>query len=396
MAYHYKDKGKNVKQLNQYMLAKTVSMFEYSGLPDSLPSDVLEKMLQQTGYAFITKVEGELYAFTGGMGGELDVYNRPTQIVIANPALKFNQTLDLVKDGVLMRNDDFCIGLIPLFDKAHTMMVENDINMMVYGYNTRTQKLISASDDKTRESAELYLKRAIDGDIAVVAENAIFDGVRVQAAQSSQSVTITNMTEFQQYLKGSLYNEVGLSSNFNMKRERLISSELDASEDSLFPYVYNMMRCRIEAVKKINEMFDLNIEVDFGSVWHFKNKELVDGVVKPAELPAETQPGATENVPAPTEPVQPTDTNTPGQPSDGQPTEEKTDEPTDQPTDQPTDTGTKPAETVPVEPDTGADTTGNSIADQKAEINAMLEAPDLSDDDKQALLEMLAELEAKE
>lgn len=378
MAYDYKSKRANVKQLNQYMLAKTVTMFEYSGLPDSLPADVLEKMLQQSGAVFITKVEGELYAFTGGIGGELDVYNRPTQIVIANPALKFNKTLDLVKDGVLMRNDDFCIGLVPLFDKAHTMMVENDINMMVYGYNTRTQKLISASDDKTRESAELYLKRAIDGDIAVVAENAIFDGVRVQAAQSSQSVSITSMTEFQQYLKGSLYNEVGLSSNFNMKRERLISSELDASEDSLFPFVYNMMRCRIEAVKKINEMFDTQIEVDFGSVWHFKNKQLVDGVVKPADLPAETQPGVDANVSAPTT------------------TEENTNEPTDQPTDQPTDAGTIPAETIPVEPDTGADTTGNSIADEKAEIEAMLLEPDLSDDDKAALMEMLAELESKE
>ena len=382
MAYDYKAKRANVKQLNQYMLAKTVSMFEYQGLPDTLPADVLEKMLQQQGAVFVTKVEGDIYAFTGGIGGEVDVYNRPTQIVIANPALKFNKTLDLEKDGVLMRNDDYCIGLLPLFDKAHTMMVENEINMMVFGYNTRTQKLISASDDKTRESAELFLKRAVDGDIAVVAENAIFDGVRVQAAQSSQSVSITNMTEFQQYLKGSLYNEVGLSSNFNMKRERLISSELDASEDSLFPFVYNMMRCRIEAVKKINEMFDLNIQVDFGSVWHFKNKELVDGVVKPADLPAETQPGVTENVPAPAEPVQPT--------------EPTTEENTDEPTDQPTDAGTIPAETIPVEPDTGADTTGNSIADEKAEINAMLEAPDLSDDDKQALLELLAELEATE
>ena len=382
MAYDYKAKRANVKQLNQYMLAKTVSMFEYQGLPDTLPADVLEKMLQQQGAVFVTKVEGDIYAFTGGIGGEVDVYNRPTQIVIANPALKFNKTLDLEKDGVLMRNDDYCIGLLPLFDKAHTMMVENEINMMVFGYNTRTQKLISASDDKTRESAELFLKRAVDGDISVVAENAIFDGVRVQAAQSSQSVSITNMTEFQQYLKGSLYNEVGLSSNFNMKRERLISSELDASEDSLFPFVYNMMRCRIEAVKKINEMFDLNIQVDFGSVWHFKNKELVDGVVKPADLPAETQPGVTENVPAPAEPVQPT--------------EPTTEENTDEPTDQPTDAGTIPAETIPVEPDTGADTTGNSIADEKAEINAMLEAPDLSDDDKQALLELLAELEATE
>lgn len=382
MAYDYKAKRANVKQLNQYMLAKTVSMFEYQGLPDTLPADVLEKMLQQNGAVFVTKVEGDIYAFTGGIGGEVDVYNRPTQIVIANPALKFNKTLDLEKDGVLMRNDDFCIGLLPLFDKAHTMMVENEINMMVFGYNTRTQKLISASDDKTRESAELFLKRAVDGDIAVVAENAIFDGVRVQAAQSSQSVSITNMTEFQQYLKGSLYNEVGLSSNFNMKRERLISSELDASEDSLFPFVYNMMRCRIEAVKKINEMFDLNIQVDFGSVWHFKNKELVDGAVEPTDLPAETQPGETENVPAPTEPVQPT--------------EENTDEPTDQPTDKPTEPGTIPAETIPVKPDTESDTTGDSIADQKAEINAMFEAPDLSDDDKQALLEMLAELEATE
>lgn len=378
MAYHYKDKAANVKQLNQYMLAKTVTMFEYQGLPETLPSDILEKMLQQSGAVFITKVEGEIYAFTGGIGGEVDVYNRPTQIVIANPALKFNKTLDLEKDGVLMRNDDFCIGLIPLFDKAHTMMVENDINMMVYGYNTRTQKLISASDDKTRESAELFLKRAVDGDIAVVAENAIFDGVRVQTAQTSQSVSITNMTEYQQYLKGSLYNEVGLSSNFNMKRERLISSELDASEDSLFPFVYNMMRCRIEAVKKINAMFDLNISVDFGSVWHFKNKELVDGVVAPAELPAETQPGVTENVPAPTEPVQPTEGNT------------------NEPTNQPTEPGTKPGETVPVVAGADVDTTGSSIADQKAEIETMLQDDTLSDDDKVALNELLAELEAKE
>lgn len=382
MAYHYKAKAANVKQLNQYMLAKTVSMFEYSGLPDSIPADVLEKMLQQSGYAFVTKVEGELYCFTGGMGGEVDVYNRPTQIVIANPALKFNKTLDLEKDGVLIRNDDMCLGLIPLFDKAHTMMVENDINMIVYGYNTRTQKLISASDDKTRESAELMLKRAVDGDIAVVAENAIFDGVRVQSAQASQSVTITSMTEYQQYLKGSLYNEVGLSSNFNMKRERLISSELDASEDSLFPYVYNMMRCRIEAVKKINEMFDLNIQVDFGSVWHFKNKELVDGVVDPANAPSETQPGANENVSAPTEPAKPTEGNT--------------DEPTDQPTDQPTEPGTKPDETIPVVAGADADSTGSVIADQKAQVIAMLEDATLSESDIVALKELLTELEATE
>lgn len=378
MSYNYKDKSANVKQLNRYMLAKTVSMFEYVGLPETIPYDVLEKMLQECGYVFITKVEGELYAFTGGLGGETDVYGRPTQIVIANPALKFNKTLDLEKDGVLVKNDDFCLGLLPLYEKSHTMMVENDINMMVYGYNSRTQKLISASDDKTRESAELFLKRAIDGDIAVIGENAIFDGVRLQTAQGSQSVTITNMTEYQQYLKGSLYNEVGLSASFNMKRERLISSEVDQGEDSLFPFVYNMMKCRIKAIEKINAMYDTKIEVDFGSVWHFKNKEMVDDVIEPKNVPLEAQPGDNADVSAPTT------------------TEGNTDEPTNEPTDEPTPAGTKPGETIPVEPSADVDSTGNIVADQKDQVIAMLEDATLSEEDIVALKELLAELESKE
>lgn len=378
MAYNYKDKPDNIKQLNRYMLAKTLSMFEYSGLPETLTYRNLEYMLQTHGYAFVTKVEGELYAFTGGLGGELDAYYQPTQIVVANPALKLNKTYDIHKDGVLIKNDDMCLGLLGLYEKTHTMMVENDINMMVHGYNTRTQKLISASDDKTRESAELFLKRAIEGDIAVIGENAIFDGVRLQSAQSSQSVTITNMTEYQQYLKGSLYNEVGLSANFNMKRERLISSELDASEDSLFPFVYNMMKCRIKALELINKMFETDIQVDFGSVWHFKNKELVDDQLKPADVPVEAQ----TNTNQPATPIIPTEENTDGKPTD--------------PADQPTEPTDKPGDGIPKEPDTGPDTTGDSIANQKAEIEEMLKDPDLSEDDKQALLEMLAELEPKE
>ena len=361
--FDYKDKSGNVKQLNNYMLAKTLSMFEYSGLPDSIPYRELEKILQTHGYAFITEVEGALYALTGSMGGDLDAYYNPTTITISNPWLKFNKTLNLVEDGVLIRNDDMGVGLLPLYEKAHSMMVENEINMTVFGYNTRTQKLISASDDKTKASAELYLKKAIDGDIAIIGENAIFDGVKVQSANASQSVSITNMTEFQQYLKGSLYNEVGLSANFNMKRERLISSEVDQGEDSLFPFVYNMMKCRIKAVEQINKMFDTQIVVDFGSVWHFKNKELVDDTIIKTDVPQEAITGV------------------------------KTDEPTNQPTNQPTDESTKqPGETIPVEPVTGPDSTGNSIVDQKAEINSMLEDKSLSDDDREALLEMLAEL----
>lgn len=281
MTYCYKNKASNILNQNNYMLAKTLSMFEWENLPETIPYKEIERLLQTSGYAFVTKVNGELYAFTGGLGGEPDVYGRPTQITISNPALKYNATLDILKDGVLIHNDDMNMGLIPLFERYNTFLVENDINMMMYGYNTRTQKLISASDDKTKQSAQLAVKRAIDGEIEVIGESVIFDGIKVHSGANASGVSITNLTEFHQYLKGSLYNEIGLSANFNMKRERLTTSEVEQGDDSLYPFVFNMLKCRIKAVEKLNKMFDLQINVDFGSVWAKGSKEVIDDEINP-------------------------------------------------------------------------------------------------------------------
>lgn len=278
MTYDYKNKAVNIRLLNKYMLAKTVSMFEYSGLPETLPASELEKLIQKNGFAFVTKAnDGNIYAFAGSIGGECDAYGNGKNFIIANPHLNFNKTCDIEKDGVLFQNDDLRLGLMPIFERGNTFLVENDINMMLWGYNSRTQKLISASDDRTKESADQYVKKIIDGDISVVSENAMFEGVKVQGSQNSAGASVQQMIEFTQYLKATMLNEVGISSNFNMKRERLISSELDAAEDSLFPLVYNMMQQRIAAVEKLNKMFGLSVTVDFGSIWALKNKELVDG-----------------------------------------------------------------------------------------------------------------------
>ena len=288
MPYDYKAKTHNINQLNKYMLAKTLSMFEYQGLPETIPQRELERLLQTNGYAFITKApDGELYALYGSLSGnERDPYGQPTQITIANVALNFNKTLNIKSDGVLILNDDVRTGLLPLFEKCNTLLAENDVNMVMWGINSRIQKLISAPDDKSRESAELYIKKIVDGDLSIIGDNAMFDGVKMQSPAANSGAGVQQMIEYHQFVKSNLYNEVGLSSNFNMKRERLISSEIDQAEDSLFPFVYNMMENRNFGIAAINEMFGLNITVDFGSVWSLKNKKLVDGVTGNNGIPA--------------------------------------------------------------------------------------------------------------
>lgn len=282
MPYDYKAKAKNISNQNTYMFAKTISMFEWIDLPETIPYTELEKLLQKNGYAFITKVNGELYALNGGLGGLQDAYGNATQITISNVGLNFNATLDLEKDGVLILNDDFKMGLLPLFERYNTFLVENDITMMMYGYNSRTQKLISASDDKTKTSAELAVKKAIDGDIAVIGESVIFEGIKVHSGVSNQGTSITSLTEFHQYIKASMYNEIGLSANFNMKRERLTAGEIEVGDDSNYPFVYNMLKCRLKAVEKINDMFGTKIDIQFGSVWSKSSKEVVDDKLNPS------------------------------------------------------------------------------------------------------------------
>lgn len=395
MPYDYKSKRANVNQLNKYMLAKTLSMFEYENLPATIPARELEKLLQRSGYAFITKApDGELYAFTGGLGGETDVYGNATQIVISNPALNYNATLDIKKDGVLFYNDDMAAGLLAFYEKQNTLLVENEINMVVWGYNSRTQKLISAPDDKSKESADLYVKKIIDGELSVIGENALFDGVKVQPANNSSGNGVSQMIEYHQYIKSCLFNEVGLPSNFNMKKERLISSEIDQAEDSLFPLVYNMMENRIAAVNLINEMFGTNIKVGFGSVWALKNKKLVDGVVDDnAVLPNETG-------------------NDSGNGGDGSASDTATDngqennaddnqaDNSDSNSDNDLNNGGSEDEQEQRQSDnqdSGNDSGDDSESEKTIEeLQAVIDSPDSSDEDKQAATELLNELLNKE
>lgn len=274
MIYDYKDKESNIRQVKEYMYVKTLSMFEWFNLPDTIPQKELENLLQRYGFAYITLVNDNLYAFHGNLGGESDVYGNPTKITIANTGLNFTKTLDIKNDGVLIKSDDLMLGLEELFDKYGFFLTENEITMVMNNYNNRLQTLISASDDVTRESAEKYLDKIIQGDLGVIAENQIFEGIKVQNTGSQGNQDITKLIEYQQYLKANLYNEIGINQNFNMKRERLVSSEAEMNEDILHPYTDNMLENRLIGIELVNDKYNLDVGVQFGSIWRVKNEEL--------------------------------------------------------------------------------------------------------------------------
>lgn len=265
--YDFKNKSKNLNDYITYMLNRSIIMFKYHNLPETMPQREIELLLQTNGWGCVCEIDGNLYCLNGGLGGVPNAYNMPTEIIISNPYLKFNKTLTIDKDCVVIPNDSMYVGLLPLYNRYCTMLVENDITMILATVNKRIQNLLSANDDNTVESAKTFLKKVYDGELGVIAESKLFDSLKVNNSSTNAQVSLTDLFEFEQYVKASLYNEIGLSANYNMKRERLTSAEVETNTDNLYPLVDDMINQRRKAVEKINEMFGTNIEVEFNSSW---------------------------------------------------------------------------------------------------------------------------------
>ena len=262
------DKTKVFENYCKYTFTRTQSMFVYEGLPDTIPVQWLESYLQRNGSCCIAEHDGKLYALLGNAGGELDTYYQPTIYTVANPALNLSKTFKIGEDCVYCKNDYDSIGLTPLVSRYCGLMTENLLTVRISDINMRMMSLLSAPDDNTLQSTKQYLKDLEDGKLGVVGETPFFEGLKLQSKGVGNGDYMIQFIELQQYLKGSMYNELGINANFNMKREALSGQEVSLNDDALMPLIDDMLKQRRAMCDDLNAMFELNVSVDYGSTWH--------------------------------------------------------------------------------------------------------------------------------
>lgn len=274
-------KQKSAKYYFRYLLDRTMMMFEYKNLPDTIDPHVLERYLQVNGVACVTKApDDKLYVFNGSWGGPQDVYYRPTKFIISNPHItqnsdgtgkQFTKEVTIFgtteHDAVLMRNDTEWASLTPLIARYAVLMCENCITVRSASIMLRCLALLSASNDKEYKSALAYLSKLEAGELGAISSNSFSEGIKMQSPPSNNGSYLTQFIELQQYLKGSFFNELGLRANYNMKREAIGQGESTLDADSILPLCDNMLKCRREDIADINNIFNTNITVDFSSAW---------------------------------------------------------------------------------------------------------------------------------
>lgn len=296
------DKPLMLSYYTRYFLARTARMFKWSGLPEQIQQRDLELYLQVNCAAGFYQYEDKLWATFGTLGGQPGQNYMPTEFIIANPRQKLEKQNKVIgEDCIVIPNDSMYTGLMPIIQRYAATMVECDITLnLLAKLNLRLPGFISAYSDTGKRSAEKMIKDIIAGKPAIVGKlkDLGFEEFKDMDMQpfAANSTVVQDVIEARQYCLAQLYNELGLQSNYNMKREALNSDETAMNDDILFPLIDDMLLQRQEGADRVNELFGTDIRVELASSWKDNVEELeLEQEVLEAEASDEDEPAETDN-----------------------------------------------------------------------------------------------------
>ncbi len=277
------------------LVNKVCNLFKWENLPETVDERFLMVNLMLGGRICWFNHNGRIYALNGNWGGEPNVYYRPTQFIVANPIIGSKTLTVLNKDGsnsidkltgIIMPltdadyfNDAERGGLYRLIYQTAGLLADNISSLNVSQINGRVSQIWTADNDAMARTVEEVVRDIYEGHPYRVVSQDILNKVNaVPTAQTGQSNTLLNLIEAHQYILASFYNEIGIPSQWNMKRERVNTAETELMTGSLDVSVYNMEKNLKAAVEKINELFGTDIGVRF-------NEEVKEDEVEPDQEP---------------------------------------------------------------------------------------------------------------
>ena len=255
------------------ILNQTSRMFEYDGLPESIPSYELEKLLQTDGAAVICRPgDGalpqygrDLYAVRPALFG-LNPYYRPTSATLASPTLG-SATMTIGVDCAVVYNDTYANGLLSIIDKHAWLLTENELTINRVLVNRRAPFILSAMTANERQAALDYLEKLDEGEAAVIRSALFGEDTQVHPTGQTSGQSLIDLIEIEQYILGSLYHKLGLQSSYNMKRESLTENEIGMDESTLYPTIDDMLACRRRGLDMLRDVFGVDVSVRRASSW---------------------------------------------------------------------------------------------------------------------------------
>lgn len=263
------DKKQISKAVRDYLFATAMTMFKYDGLPGNVRPEDLERMLLENGELIFAKWQDEYYIFQFTGAGRQNYLGEWDSYQVNNPYVNCNRIFT-DKDAVRIRNTDNSVSLTGMLDMYSELLSESYITLNMSDVNARLNFLISAGDNATKASAELFLKQVYDGKQGIIGSQPLLESLSVNPLAEHRD--FQSVIELNKFYYSDFFQKIGLTNLYNNIHDRISATETEFTATSIYPFVDNMKKNREAAVEKINQLFGLDVSVEFTSSWDYRLK----------------------------------------------------------------------------------------------------------------------------
>lgn len=237
-----------------------LSMFEWKNLPDTVDPRFLEMCLYGKGMAVFFKDEVIGYlGLTCTIGGQLDVYRIPIKRR-AYATNGYQKELDQTNSVIIFNNYLHTNSMldVEMFSKRlYNLDRIIDVNVNA----VKTPVLITCEEKQRLTMKNIYMK--YEGNEPFIFGNNGLDPNALKVFKTDAPYLADRLYE----LKTQYWNEaltyLGISNINTQKKERMITDEVTRNQGGTVASRYSRLEMRKLACKQINEMFGLNVDVDY-------------------------------------------------------------------------------------------------------------------------------------
>lgn len=242
------------------LLELAINMYEWKNIPSTIDERFLELTLFSDGMAVFFKddVLGEL-CLQCMIGGQLDVYRIPIDRT-AYATNGYQLSLTNENSVIIFNNYTHTNSMLDVEMFARRLYeIERTIDVNVKAQ--KTPLIVRATENQRLTMKNLYMQYDGNEPFIFGDNNLDMDAIKVLPTSAPYVADKLNI------LKRQIWNEaltyLGIENSNTEKKERLVSDEVNSNLGGVAAQRFCRLNARRKAAEQINEMFGLNIEVDF-------------------------------------------------------------------------------------------------------------------------------------
>ena len=251
------------------------------GVPKTINETFLKMILFTQGKIcflegqLIGENQKELLALNCSPAETPDVYYIPRNVLVVNPRLSKSYSLKRDEECAvvyLSETDKYNLsgingGLYNLIEKTAVMLADNDISLNIAQKNTRLVNIIAADTQNTVDSIKATFAKMYEGDPDIVVKSSLVDKLQgVPIVQNTTNHNLIELLEVNQYVLAHFLEQIGICVHDQMKRERLITGEVNDNLSFAFLSVDDIITSLNEGFDKVNAKYGTELSAELNPI----------------------------------------------------------------------------------------------------------------------------------